>query len=192
MVALNSTDEWGCDGEVSVELDTADAATGNHTFVTDDGENTVAEEDELVEPVAPLTPWPTEETATPTETGSLTTALGVARQPPRPSPGRNPRLAVRASVRSSRCRRVAVGDLFDKERLAAESGRSRCGSSVSGPAVGDSRQFLLIDESAFDARNAGNRKTPDDPLPQNSRESASSSRVRRRRRSLRLRWRYIP
>jgi hypothetical protein len=49
MMALNSTDEWGCDGVVSVELNTGDAATGAYTFELNDGKNTVAEEDELVE-----------------------------------------------------------------------------------------------------------------------------------------------
>ncbi len=49
MVALNSTDKWTCSGEVSVQLDTADAATGTYTLLVDDGKNTVAEEAELVE-----------------------------------------------------------------------------------------------------------------------------------------------
>lgn len=178
MLALNSTGEWICNSAVSVELDTADAATGTYTLLGDNGENTMADG----------------ETATPTETGSPTTSLGVARPPPRTSSGR-PR-DWRPELRCSRRAGIAAPrgapvDPLQEERLAAESGPSRCGSAVSGLTVGDLRGFLsLLGESAFDARNGENYKIPHDPRPPGSREQASSSGVRRRRSSLWLRWRH--
>lgn len=71
-VGLASTEEWGQDGQFSVEVETTDAATGTYTLEVDDGDNTVTEEVELVEQVSTATPTPTEADTTPTATDSPT------------------------------------------------------------------------------------------------------------------------
>jgi major cell surface glycoprotein (TIGR04216 family) len=71
-VGLAATEEWGEDGQFSVEIDTTDAATGTYTLEVDDGQNTVTEEVELVEEVSTPTPTPTEADDTPTATDSPT------------------------------------------------------------------------------------------------------------------------
>ena len=71
-VGLSATDEWGQDGQFSVEIDTTDAATGTYTLDIDDGQNSVTEDVELVEEVSTATPTPTEADDTPTATASPT------------------------------------------------------------------------------------------------------------------------
>jgi PGF-CTERM protein len=70
-VDLASTDEWENDGTATLNTDTAGAATGTYTIELDDGENTVAEDVEVVEQISTptATPTPTEmETGSPTPT----------------------------------------------------------------------------------------------------------------------------
>ena len=71
-VGLSATEEWGQDGQFSVEIDTTDAATGTYTLEIDDGQNSVTEDVELVDEVSTATPTPTEADDTPTATATPT------------------------------------------------------------------------------------------------------------------------
>jgi major cell surface glycoprotein (TIGR04216 family) len=105
-VALASTETWGTDGRWTVELDTADAATGTYTLQTDDGDNTVTTEVALVEQVATPTATPTEEpTATPTEEPTATptatpepTPTATPEPTPTPTEGRGPGFGAAVAV----------------------------------------------------------------------------------------------
>ena len=93
-VGLAATEEWGQDGQFTVEIDTIDAATGTYTLEIDDGQNSVTEDVELVEEVSTATPTPTEaddtatatDSPTPTATASPTTTAASATETGSPTP----------------------------------------------------------------------------------------------------------
>ena len=92
-VGLASTEEWGQDGQFTLEIDTTDAATGTYTLEIDDGQNSVTEEVELVEQVSTPTATPTEAqtptataTPTPTATAALTATAAPATETESPEP----------------------------------------------------------------------------------------------------------
>ncbi|WP_089650318.1 HVO_2072 family ArtA-dependent S-layer glycoprotein, partial [Halobacterium hubeiense] len=79
-VTIASTDEWGTDGQWSVEMDLANVEPGEYTLESDDGDNTDRQDIEIVEESQETTQQPTTQTTEepttqePTTTEESTTA----------------------------------------------------------------------------------------------------------------------